>query len=127
MGSPTAGAPLPHYNARTTTFSPLQWLAPEKLRGCGAVLLHPSGGRFVNELATRDRVASAITALPGKAAWLLLGAAGARSFGEATLGFYASKGLVRKVGKQRGANGGPGRMCTGWRKAGRWLSARLAA
>lgn len=33
----------------------------------------------------------------GKKAWLLLGAAGAAMFGEATLGFYGSKHMVDKV------------------------------
>lgn len=38
----------------------LQWLAPEKLRGCGAILINSSGKRFVDELTTRDKVADAI-------------------------------------------------------------------
>jgi hypothetical protein len=33
----------------------------------------------------------------GRGTWVLLGAAGAAMFGEATLGFYASKGMVTKV------------------------------
>jgi hypothetical protein len=37
-----------------------QWLAPEKLRGCGAILLNSSGQRFVDELTTRDKVTDAI-------------------------------------------------------------------
>jgi aspartate oxidase len=37
-----------------------QWLAPEKLRGCGAILLNSSGRRFVDELTTRDKVTAAI-------------------------------------------------------------------
>jgi cleavage and polyadenylation specificity factor subunit 2 len=37
-----------------------QWLAPEKLRGCGALLLNSSGQRFVDELSTRDKVADAL-------------------------------------------------------------------
>jgi hypothetical protein len=32
-----------------------------------------------------------------KKAWLLLGAAGGAMFGEGTLGFYASKNMVKKV------------------------------
>ena len=33
-----------------------KFLAPEKLRGVGGVLLSPEGRRYVNELATRDVV-----------------------------------------------------------------------
>lgn len=40
--------------------SAVQWLAPEKLRGCGAILLNSSGQRFVDELTTRDKVTEAI-------------------------------------------------------------------
>ena len=39
-----------------------KFLAPEKLRGVGAVLLNAHGRRFVNELATRDVVSEAIAA-----------------------------------------------------------------
>jgi hypothetical protein len=74
-----------------------QFLAPEKLRGCGALLLDDSGRRFVDELATRDVVTAAITAQPRHSAWLLLGAQGAARYGEGTLGFYSSKKLVTKV------------------------------
>ena len=35
-----------------------KFLAPEKLRGMGAVLLDARGQRFVDELTTRDKVAS---------------------------------------------------------------------
>jgi hypothetical protein len=38
----------------------LQWLAPEKLRGCGAILVNSKGQRFVDELTTRDKVTDAI-------------------------------------------------------------------
>ena len=74
-----------------------QFLAPEKLRGCGGLLLDAGDRRFVDELATRDVVAAAMMAVPGRVAWLLLGSEGAHTFGEGTLGFYASKGLVAKV------------------------------
>jgi len=37
-----------------------KFLAPEALRGCGALLLDPSGHRFVNELGRRDHVTRAI-------------------------------------------------------------------
>ncbi len=47
------------------SLSLLQWLAPEKLRGCGALLLDPlTGSRFVDELGRRDEVSSAILGLP---------------------------------------------------------------
>eukprot|EP00775_Hariotina_reticulata_P006888 gene6888-7104_t len=73
-----------------------KWLAPEKLRGCGAVLLNAEGARFVDELTTRDKATAAIMKQPGKAAWLVLGADGAEAFGEGTLGFYGSKKLLHK-------------------------------
>uniref|UniRef100_A0A383VWI0 fumarate reductase (NADH) n=1 Tax=Tetradesmus obliquus TaxID=3088 RepID=A0A383VWI0_TETOB len=73
-----------------------KWLAPEKLRGCGAILLNSSGRRFVDELTTRDKVTGALMGQEGRVAWLLLGVAGAAMFGEGTLGFYGSKGLVKK-------------------------------
>jgi len=37
-----------------------KFLAPEALRGCGALLLDPSGRRFANELGRRDYVTNAI-------------------------------------------------------------------
>jgi len=37
-----------------------KFLAPEALRGCGAILLDASGRRFVNELGRRDHVTQAI-------------------------------------------------------------------
>lgn len=76
----------------------LQWLAPEKLRGCGAILLNKQGARFVDELTTRDKVTAAIMEQEGKVAWVVLGAEGAEMFGEGTLGFYGSKKMVTKVG-----------------------------
>ena len=36
-----------------------QFLAPEKLRGVGGILLNSEGKRFVDELSTRDRVTQA--------------------------------------------------------------------
>jgi succinate dehydrogenase/fumarate reductase flavoprotein subunit len=75
----------------------LQCLAPEKLRGCGAILLNSSGQRFVDELTTRDKVTAALMEQEGRVAWLVLGAEGSAMFGEGTLGFYGSKSLVKKV------------------------------
>lgn len=103
---PERNAPSSYPERRLSSRAPAappptpQFLAPEKLRGCGALLLDASGRRFVDELATRDVVAAAITAQPGRGAWLLLGSEGAALFGEATLGFYCSKGLVSKVGRR---------------------------
>lgn len=37
-----------------------KFLAPEALRGCGAILLDGNGKRFVNELARRDHVTAEI-------------------------------------------------------------------
>lgn len=37
-----------------------KFLAPEALRGCGAILLDPNGRRFVDELGRRDHVTKAI-------------------------------------------------------------------
>jgi len=73
-----------------------KWLAPEKLRGCGAILLNPESKRFVDELSTRDKVSAAINQVPGKKPWLMLGRQGADMFGEATLGFYGSKKMIIK-------------------------------
>jgi hypothetical protein len=51
----------------------------------------------VDELTTRDKVTAALMEQQGRVAWLLLGAEGSGMFGEGTLGFYGSKGLVNKV------------------------------
>ncbi|KAI3438218.1 hypothetical protein D9Q98_000655 [Chlorella vulgaris] len=72
-----------------------KFLAPEKLRGVGGILLTSQGRRFVNELTTRDKAAAAILQQPGRRAFLLLGAEAAQQFGPA-LGFYLSKHLVTK-------------------------------
>jgi succinate dehydrogenase/fumarate reductase flavoprotein subunit len=73
-----------------------KFLAPEKLRGVGGVLLAAAGQRFTDELATRNAVSAAIAELPGRRAFLLLGADSAAQFGPA-LGFYVSKGLMKQV------------------------------
>jgi hypothetical protein len=90
-------APVPLKPVLPNHLAHSQFLAPEKLRGCGGVLLDAAGRRFVDELATRDVVAAAIARQPGAVAWLLLGPEGAHQFGEAALNFYAAKGLVTKV------------------------------
>ncbi|GFR53256.1 hypothetical protein Agub_g16034, partial [Astrephomene gubernaculifera] len=43
-----------------------KFLAPEKLRGVGGLLLDDQGRRFVDELARRDAVVSALSALPDR-------------------------------------------------------------
>ena len=87
-----------------------KFLAPERLRGAGAVLLGPGGARFVDELTTRDRVTAAIRAQPAAAgsplargeAWLVLPAAGREAYGAAAVDFYASRGLFVRVEGARG-------------------------
>ncbi|PNW69882.1 hypothetical protein CHLRE_17g696626v5 [Chlamydomonas reinhardtii] len=89
--------PLPPPPAPTSR-PPCQFLAPEKLRGVGGLLLAPgSAARFANELGRRDQVAGAMAELPGRTAWLLLGAAAAAEYGSGALGFYCSKGLMTKA------------------------------
>ena len=84
----------------------VKFLAPEKLRGVGGILLDAKGKRFVNELATRAVVSAAILNLhPDHQAYLLLGSAAADTFGAAAMQFYVSKGLFKRVegGVQRAA------------------------
>jgi fumarate reductase flavoprotein subunit len=73
-----------------------KFLAPEAIRGSGAVLLNTEGKRFINELATRDVVSQAILAQPNKAAFMWL-FDGAKPL-ESSLGFYKHIGLVKQVG-----------------------------
>ncbi|EFN54784.1 hypothetical protein CHLNCDRAFT_134736 [Chlorella variabilis] len=69
-----------------------KFLAPEKLRGVGGILVSPEGRRFVDELTTRDK---AILQQPHRQAFLLLGSDAAQQFGPA-LGFYVSKSLFTR-------------------------------
>jgi len=71
-------------------------LAPEKLRGVGGILLDNHGRRFVNELATRDIVATAILKQADGKALLLLGDTAAKMFGLPAIDFYCSRGLFQK-------------------------------
>lgn len=73
---------------------PTKTVAPEKLRGLGAILLSARGRRFVNELGRRGEVAGAILAQPSKQAVLLFGAGTAAAFGPA-LEPYLSSRLMR--------------------------------
>ncbi|KAL4452126.1 hypothetical protein ABPG75_007788 [Micractinium tetrahymenae] len=75
---------------------PTKTVAPEKLRGLGAILLSARARRFVNELGRRDEVAGAILGQPSKQAVLLFGAATADAFGLA-LESYLSSGLIQKA------------------------------
>lgn len=88
--------------------NPTKFLAPERLRGTGAVLFNREGRRFVDELSTRDRVTAAIMeqgpadapgSQPGGApeVWLVLPEAGREAYGAADIDFYQSRGLFAKV------------------------------
>lgn len=72
-----------------------KFLAPEAIRGSGALLLNTQGKRFVNELTTRDRVSNAILQQPDKRAFLVL-FEGAKAL-ESSLAFYKHMGLVKLV------------------------------
>lgn len=72
-----------------------KFLAGEKLRGVGGILLNKDGRRFVDELSTRDVVSGAMQKQPGKNAFLLLDAIAAESFG-AGMKFYVTKGFFTK-------------------------------
>eukprot|EP00193_Tetraselmis_chui_P012257 CAMPEP_0177777930 /NCGR_PEP_ID=MMETSP0491_2-20121128/15657_1 /TAXON_ID=63592 /ORGANISM="Tetraselmis chuii, Strain PLY429" /LENGTH=509 /DNA_ID=CAMNT_0019297117 /DNA_START=147 /DNA_END=1675 /DNA_ORIENTATION=+ len=75
-----------------------KFLAPERLRGVGGILLNSFGKRFVNELGRRDYVTEVMLRQEGKTAWLLLGDVQAADFGEAALGFYAGKAGIATKG-----------------------------
>jgi succinate dehydrogenase/fumarate reductase flavoprotein subunit len=70
-------------------------LAPEALRGGGALLLDGRGARFCNELARRDELSAAVGALPGARAALVLTEAAGK--GLAGVPFYVARGLLRRV------------------------------
>lgn len=90
---PTAFEPV----GGTSTPSASLFLAPERLRGVGGVLLNGKGERFVDCLEKRSVVATAVAAQPGGAAWLLLSPAAVAAYGEGAIGFYVSKGLLTRV------------------------------
>ena len=75
------------------------FLAPERLRGVGGVLLDGRGRRFFDELARRDAVAAAVGRAEEETggAWLVLSAGAAEAYGRGAVGFYVSKGLLREV------------------------------
>jgi len=75
-------------------------LAPEALRGSGAILVHPaSGKRFVDELSTRDVVTRAIfvvtEGMTTPFVYLVMNDEACIKFQNATLGFYRAKGLLK--------------------------------
>ncbi|PSC75715.1 NADH-dependent fumarate reductase [Micractinium conductrix] len=72
-------------------------VAPERLRGLGAILLNSQGRRFVNELGTRDKVAGAILEQPERHAFLLVGSSTAASFGAASLQPYLQRQLISQA------------------------------
>lgn len=85
-----------------------KFLAPEALRGCGAIMLNAEGGRFVDELGRRDHVTDAIfthckhfqgnETMPVVAVMLFNDEA-INQFGAASAGFYRMKGIIQDVGK----------------------------
>ncbi|XP_057302875.1 uncharacterized protein LOC130637037 isoform X1 [Hydractinia symbiolongicarpus] len=89
-----------------------KFLAPEALRGCGALLLNVKGQRFANELGRRDYLSQEIlnncnsygniNGNPISAAMLLTQKVIDR-FGAHLAGFYIFKGLITKVNDLAGA------------------------
>ncbi|TDZ13378.1 Fumarate reductase [Colletotrichum spinosum] len=80
-----------------------KFLAAELLRGEGGILLSARGGRFVNEMETREHVSRAVMRLPVSEGgeirqWdvTLLMDPGASEAAEGHLGFYLWKGLMEK-------------------------------
>lgn len=78
-------------------------LAPESLRGYGAIIVNQEGKRFINELGTRDEVSDSIFEHCGKespyphvTAYMIMNDFVMTSFGESLTSFYVKKGLIRK-------------------------------
>lgn len=89
-----------------------KFLAPEALRGCGAIMLNNQGNRFVNELGRRDYVTDAIfkgckpyEGIEGNpiVAAMLMSQDVIDKFGAAAAGFYKFKGLIQDVASLEGA------------------------
>ena len=91
---PTAFAPLPPHGALPAPQSTSAFLAPERLRGVGGVLVNTAGSRFANELGTRAALAAAVGKQEGGAAWLVLGGGAVEDYGAKAIEFYCSKGLM---------------------------------
>ena len=101
---PTAFAPfVADTKAKATEATPSStssaFLAPERLRGVGGILLDGEGRRFFDELARRDAVAAAVGQAEKETGgvWLVLGDSAAEVYGKGSVGFYVSKGLVKEV------------------------------
>jgi flavocytochrome c len=89
--------------------APTKFLAPESLRAHGGILLTGKGIRFVNELDRRDVVTAAIfkhasqdVQVDGKKIRraqpvLLLNQDGVDAFDPATIGFYTTRGFIKKL------------------------------
>ncbi|KAK9761134.1 hypothetical protein K7432_014179 [Basidiobolus ranarum] len=91
-----------------------KFLAPEALRGHGAVLLNGEGKRFVNELGPRDYITEMMfehvgnqhmaqpkgfDSLPLKAAaFLVLSERVVQEYDPASIGFYVKRGLIHQAG-----------------------------
>lgn len=71
-----------------------RFLAPEAIRGSGAILLNHEGKRFVNELTTRDKASQAVLAQPGQTAYMFLFEEGSKAMAS-SLGFYKHVGIAR--------------------------------
>lgn len=92
--------------------APSKFLAPEALRGCGAILLDSNGKRFANELGRRDYLTGQILkhcrpfqGVEGNPVTgvMLLNQAAINRFSAALAGFYVSKGLINDVTNLQGA------------------------
>jgi len=94
---PTAFAPLADTGDAAHAPAASLFLAPERLRGVGGILLNAGGRRFADELGRRDAVAAAVRAQPTSSAWLVLSPAAAAAYGDKAIGFYVSQGLLRWV------------------------------
>ena len=106
-----------------------KFLAPEALRGSGAVLVDPgSGRRFVDELGLRDHVAGRILGLGGeRSALLVMNERALALYSAPALAFYRAKGFVREhanasvVAAEHGwpQEGGESAFCAALRAYGR--------
>lgn len=83
----------------TTTTASNAFLAPERLRGVGGILLDGRGRRFFDELGRRDAVAAAVGRAEKETggAWLVMSEAAVEEYGRGAVGFYVSKGLMKQV------------------------------
>ncbi|KAF7727335.1 hypothetical protein EC973_007644 [Apophysomyces ossiformis] len=80
-----------------------KFLAPEALRGYGAILMDTQGHRFANELARRDELTDIIFKHtkevpmdPPNSVFLVMTEEAVENFGRPTLEFYAKKGFFKK-------------------------------